>query len=247
MNTLRIAALGSTVAAFVFLATAAAAPPTAVPAAPPVRLLGDDDDDVTGDILDLVARAVIEALAEGDRISSVAIKVRPRARYANRTVTVRVPPGLMFTPDKSHQRMMNTRGGTVTLRGGDWERRVYRAVCTNIEKDVPGRDQTFEIKRGEGFWRRFAKELAEGAQDYVVEQAATWIASEDNADYKKLGTLVNGLTQQRLIGPNDAARALKFLSDAGYDITKTRKLYRDRATWGGDVTDPRLREWLQDQ
>src|SRR5258708_3024172 len=103
--------------------------------------------------------------------------------------------------------MLNTRGRTIQLQGGGGKMVRIEAVCMAISKDVPETKEPMDIKKGAPFWERFAKGLASEGKDYIVEQAAAWLKS-DNANFKELGTLVDN-KGQRLIDADDVVAALK--------------------------------------
>ncbi|MGD8815267.1 MAG: hypothetical protein PVI78_12415, partial [Anaerolineales bacterium] len=82
---------------------------------------------------------------------------------------------------------------------------------------------------------------------YDVQQAAIWIIT-DNADYGDLGILVRSTSitgiGSRVIGYEDAARAMQLVDDAGIDITSLA-IWEDRDAIAEGVEDTALADWIR--
>jgi hypothetical protein len=120
-----------------------------------------NDDDVAGDIVEMIAKAWIEAVAEGDGIDGVTVQVRtlPGKVKPGRTITVYIPPGTLFVPDNKFQPMLSTRGYTIKLQGGGWKKVQIDSVCTAIDKKVaqgtePSRRPSLSGNSSPRRWRR---------------------------------------------------------------------------------------------
>lgn len=79
---------------------------------------------------------------------------------------------------------------------------------------------------------------------YDVRQAAVWIVT-DNADYGGMGILVSGFGGfgPRVIGEEDAARAMQICEEAGIDVTR-KAIWRDRQRILNGLKAGELKTWL---
>jgi len=206
-----------------------------------------EPEPVSGELVALIADKVVKAEAAGDSIEFVEVRLRS---LVDRTVEVKIPPGTFFVASSSSvQNMVATEETTVTLQDDDWHSARVPAACANMRRDIPGEGDSFQIKPSPA--KKDLEKLAPflAQEDYPVRQAAVWIVT-DNADYDDLGILVEsslqGLGGTRVINEDEAARAMRLLSEAGINV-KSKRIWQDRQKILRGVKDPDLKAWLAGQ
>jgi len=185
----------------------------------------------------------VEVEIHGDDITSVNVRVR---RLVDYPVTALVPVGSFFvSANSSAQNMVATAESRVTLSNSDWRTVSVSAACANRPRDIPDSGDRFTVLRSPQQQELAAlmPVLNKANANTATRQAAVWIVT-DNADYGDMGILVSSPGNARVIGSEDAARAMKICSEAGIDITKKR-VWRDRATILNNLKDGALKTWLQ--
>jgi hypothetical protein len=193
------------------------------------------------DIVELLENGIIEAEIIGGNITYMNLKIR---RLVSDPVTVRIPVGSFFVSENSSvQNMVATGGKNVRLTAGGWQSISIPAACANRPKKIPGSGNRFSVQRSPN-QQELAKlmpVLNRSGAGMAVKQAAVWIIT-DNADYNDLGILVRGYS--RVIGSEDAARAMKICADAGINI-KGKSIWRDRKGIISGLRAGELKKWLE--
>ncbi len=222
-------------------ATQAAATRVISPAATPTPRPPEEQD-----ILSLVDAGSIQVEVRGSSIDEVGLNLR---RLEDEDISVLIPAGTFFVSgDSSAQNMVSRRPIQVTLTDNAWRQIQVPAACANMELSVPHEGTAFSIQSSPSQFELelLMAELEKAGLDYIVEQAAIWIVTDD-ATYADLGTLVGGFGfGSRLILEADAARAMKAVDEAGIDITR-KAIWADRDHILAAVDEPELAAWLQDR
>jgi uncharacterized protein YnzC (UPF0291/DUF896 family) len=202
------------------------------------------------DIVELLENGIIEAEIIGGDITYVNVRIR---RLVSDPVTVRIPVGSFFVSENSSvQNMVATGGKNVRLTAGGWQSISIPAACANRPKKIPGSGNRFSVQRSPN-----QQELAglmpvlnRSGAGMAVKQAAVWIIT-DNAGYGDLGILVRSpvgntgaIMSSRVIGDQDAARAMKICVDAGINI-KEKKIWKDRKYIISGLPAGELKNWLE--
>lgn len=197
------------------------------------------------DLLDLLARHKIEVQVEGAGIQEVMIRIRQTARQAQR-VEVTIPVGTFFAAANSESQSMVSVGESSVPVGGNWTTVTVPTACANEPRNIPSGDDRFAVRRlpQHGELAVAAKALDAAHAPYPVVQAAVWIIT-DNATFADMGTLVSEPGNARVIGEDDAARAMKILADAGIAIKRKAIWQQDRAMLAKAVPDKALATWLR--
>ena len=244
----RVGAKDDTVSVAAPAAEAAAAPAPApiAPAIEPPPL------PPTQDLFNLLAKHAIEVEVTGSDIQSVEIRLR-LAGAAVAPIRVEIPAGAFFkSSDSSEQNMIATTTETVTLSNREWTVTSLAAACASRPLGIPDGDDHFAVQRlpAQAELAKAAKALAKADAPYAVIQAAIWIISDD-ADFDDLGELVesvgfNPSGGTRVVNEEEAARALRILSDAGIDI-KSKQIWNDRDEIVEGLKDKALKRWLADK
>lgn len=193
------------------------------------------------DVTALLAEGKIELEIRGSDITSVTVKLRRRVKH---DVRVRIPAGTMFSAGSSSvQDMLALEAGSVELDTGRWTSVSLDAACADIDAAIPGQQDTFTVAAAPDTLRRLARSLrSEG--DTAVRQAAVWIVSDD-ANFWSLGTLIYA-TGARVIGPEEAAAAMKLVDESGIDIT-ARTIWADRDGILDGLSKGPLKTWLKER
>jgi hypothetical protein len=196
-----------------------------------------------GDIVELLEAGAIEVAPQGSGITSLSLRVR---RLAPHPVTVRVPVGTFFVArNAASQNMVATAAATRTLTSTEWITLSVAVACANRPRNIPRAGDAFTIQRSpqQTELARLMPVLDRAKAPFDVKQAAVWIVT-DNASYAAMGILVRG--GSRVVGAEDAARAMQLYAEAGLDIT-TRAIWRDRQHILSLLVDGELKRWLQAQ
>ena len=199
------------------------------------------------DIVDLLNEGKIEIQAQGSGISEVSVSIR---KLVPHNLTVLIPVGSFFvSSNRSVQNMVTTAERKVQLTSDDWRNVTVSAACANIQRDIPGSDDTFTVRRSpqQAELVRLMPVLEEAQVDSATRQAAVWIIT-DNATYSDLGILVSGHfgTGSRRINEQKAAHAMKIIDEAGINI-KRKAIWRDRQQIISGLEDGELKTWLQNK
>ena len=197
------------------------------------------------DIVDFLAEKKVEVKAQGSGIKSVGLEIR---RLVNHEITVRIPVGTFFVSRRgSVQNMVTTQEKKVVLDRNEWVSVSISAACANRARDIPGREDSFDIQRSPQLkeLEKLMPVLQKAGVKFAVQQAAVWIVV-DNANYADLGLLVSGFGGfgPRVIRETEAAQAMKLVGDAGIDITK-KAIWQDRDKIVKGLQDENLKEWIQ--
>ncbi len=193
------------------------------------------------DVTALLAEGKIELEVRGSDITSVTVKLRRTVKHA---VRVRIPAGTMFSAGSvSVQDMLALEAGSVDLDSARWTSLSLAAACADLDAAIPGRSDTFTVGEAPAALERLARRLrSEG--DTAVRQAAVWIVTDD-ANFWSLGTLIYA-TGARVIGPEEAAAAMKLVDESGLDIT-TRTIWYDRDGILDGLPKGPLKTWLKER
>jgi hypothetical protein len=205
-------------------------------------------EDLRGrDVMDLLQEGKVEIKAQGSGMESVELTIRRRVSHS---INVRVPVGTFFiSRNASAQDMVVCRESEVALTTDEWVSTSVSAACADSSKDIPGRNDAFEVRRSphRAELARLMSVLDKAQASTDIRQAAIWIVT-NNADYADLGTLVEsqiiGIGGTRAIREAEAAAAMKFCEDAGIDI-RERGIWKDREAILKGLKDERLRTWLE--
>jgi hypothetical protein len=190
------------------------------------------------DVYALLDEGKIELEVRGSDITSVSVKVR---RLTKHEVRVRIPAGTLFAAGSSSvQDMISLAGESTLLESKRWRSLELEAACADISAAIPGEQDRFAVTRASGELQRLARRLR-SEQDVGVRQAAVWIVSDD-ADFFDLGTLIY-TSGARVIGTDEAARAMKLVAEAGIDIT-SKDIWRDRQGIASGLVSGPLKKWL---
>lgn len=200
------------------------------------------------DVADLIAAQKVEATALGSGIRSIELQLRRRVDHP---ITVRIPVGtFLVSRNAAAQNMVTTIEEQVTLTTPAWRTVTVQAACANRPRDIPGRDDHFDVRRSprQKELQRLMPVLRAAGADYAIQQAAVWIVTDD-ADFGDLGTLVRRSAFQlfggeRLIKEFETATAMKICRDAGIDITR-KAIWRDRDVILQGLQDESLKAWLR--
>jgi len=203
------------------------------------------------DLVELMAKRQVEAVVAGSDIQSVDIRLRPTVPVsAAAPLHVDIVAGTFFeSRNGAQQNMVGTVSRSVDLTSKEWVEVTMAAACASRARDIPDSSNQFAVRRlpEQAELAKAAKVLAAANAPYAVIQAAIWIIS-DNANYDDLGELVETTTYNpsggtRVIGQDEAARAMRVLNDAGIDIRRKR-IWADRRQIASGVSDPALKTWL---
>lgn len=132
----------------------------------------------------------------------------------------------------------------VELAGEEWTTISVPAACANRSKHIPGRSDTFAIRRSpqQAELAILMPFLDKANVDYSTRQAAVWIVTDD-ADYDDLGILIPGPGGSRIIREDQAARAMRICDEAGSDVTR-KAIWKDRDRILTRVSEPDVKDWL---
>jgi hypothetical protein len=196
------------------------------------------------DIFSLLNEKKIEIEAQGNGIQNVSVRFRRLVSYP---ITVCVPIGSYFiSARQSAQNMVTTTEIKVHLITDDWKSVSVPAACANRPRDIPGSGDTFTVQRSphQQELARLMPVLDKAGVPYDVRQAAVWIVT-DNADYDDMGILVSrsGVFSSKVIGEEDAARAMQICEEAGIDI-KRKAIWKDRQRILYGLKAGELKTWL---
>ncbi|MGH9875924.1 MAG: hypothetical protein ACRD9S_26020 [Pyrinomonadaceae bacterium] len=144
--------------------------------------------------------------------------------------------------------MVTTQGQSVHLRGEEWISVDVPAACANRPRDIPGGNDSFEVKLHpeQEELKKLMPALARAMVGSAGRQAAVWIVT-DNADYGDLGSLLQSygaIGGSRVINEYEAALAMKICDEAGITITN-KAIWRDRDKIIRGLQDENLKKWIQ--
>lgn len=196
------------------------------------------------DINDLLARHKIEAQIAGSGIRSVKLRIK-RAQPDGTAVII--PVGTYFVAaDAANQNLISTEARSVQLNSDDWIVASIPAACANKPLNIPGEKDSFSVRRApqQADLATALRALHAAQASYPVVQAGVWIVT-DNVTYDGLGTLVGEPSGKRVIGPGDAAQAMKILDEAGIAIKRRAIWQRDRNRLAAILADQPVAEWLR--
>jgi hypothetical protein len=196
------------------------------------------------DITDLLARHKVEARVVGSGIQQVSLRIR---RTESNVAAVMIPVGTYFVATNSgSQNMVATETRSVQLDGDDWVPATIPVACANKPLKVPGEEDSFSIKRTpqQPDLTTAVRALQDAHAFYPVAQAGVWIVT-DNASYDGMGTLIRQPSGKRVIGPGDAAEAMKILDKAGIGLKRRVIWQRDRNRLAAVLVDQPVAEWLR--
>lgn len=198
-------------------------------------------------IADLLAQGEVEVETRGAGIDELELDIRS---LVDEALNVEIPAGTYFVAHSaSVQNMVVRQTEFVHLADNDWVDVLLDVACANLERDAPASEDTFTITRSphQGVLTLLMPVLEAAGVAYDVQQAAVWIVT-DNAEYEALGTLVGGFafSRSRVIGFDDAARAMQIVDRAGIDITR-RAIWRDRQMIAVGTEDESLAAWIRDR
>lgn len=187
-----------------------------------------------------LAAGKIEAEVTGNGIDQVSLRARNRTGHQLRVV---IPVGTYFICRGSAQNMVSRCEAVLDLPHDQWQTATVSTACANMHRDVPEAESKFRIAAAPNSaeLKRAMAQVPPGL-DYETVQALVWILT-DNANYDDLGTLIGGYGG-RLIGENEAVRALQLIDAAGISITRKR-IWRDRQMLLNGLTDEGLKQWWQ--
>lgn len=200
------------------------------------------------DLPELVQAGTVEVDATGSGIRNLAVRMR---RTVAHPVTVAIPVGTYFVSgDPSTQNMITTSSRRQQLRSDDWVSLRLPVACANMRRNIPGSGDTFTVQASpsQADLARLIFVLDRSNVSFGIRQAAVWIVTDD-ASYAALGNLVSRPTGvpfggSRIVGPREAARAMKLCEEAGTDIT-SKRIWRDRRTILDALDDDSLKNWLK--
>lgn len=206
--------------------------------------------DRQGHIVDLFENGTINIKAQGLSIEELSISIE---NLYERKAIVEIPLGTYFVPhDSSAQNMVVTKSQVVTLWPGETQELIINVACASIHQDIPSTDDTFAVQKSDSEdLDRLLRALEDEQAYYQIKQAAIWIVT-DNADYEGLGRLVGnspnllGLTNYRIIGVREAAKAMQIIDEAGIDIT-SRRIWRDREFIADRADNKFFSEWVRER
>lgn len=209
-----------------------------MPQATPLPIPQEPVPAYDGALLDLVAAGKIEASVAGSGIQYVTLTLR---NLTAERIRVHIPPGTFFASNSdSAQSMVATAQQETYLEPNQETGISVSTACANLPLHIPDSENTFTIAATPPH-----AELAQLApllanESYAVQQAAVWIITDD-ANFDGLGILVQG--SSRVIGWDDAARAMQILDLAGVDLSG-RSIWSDRVMLADFVQDADLKAWL---
>jgi hypothetical protein len=196
------------------------------------------------DINDLLARHKVDARVVGSGIERVSVRLR---RTRPEVAAVMIPVGTYFVAANSaSQNMISTEAYSTQLADDDWVVATVPAACANKPLNVPGEKDSFSIRRApeQAELATAIRALHAAHASYSVVQAGVWIVT-DNASYDGMGTLVRQPSGKRVIGPADAAQAMKILDSAGIAIKRRAIWQHDRHRLAGILVEQPVAEWLR--
>jgi WD40 repeat protein len=200
----------------------------------------------SGNIVDLQEQGQLETRVSGSGIDELTLQLR---NLTGDSLDVGIPAGTYFiSSDTAIQNMVVRRSRTIRLTDQNWRTVRLGVACANIDREVPGDETDFEIRRSpvQAELELLMASLEQADTIYDVEQAAIWIVT-DNADLERLGTLVRtslgNPLGSRTIGYDDAAYAMQLVDEAGINI-RHRVIWNDRHEIAAGVEDPLLAEWI---
>ncbi len=197
------------------------------------------------ELVELLGANKIEVQASGSGIEEVRVRVRRRVAYP---LTVRIPAGTYFVcADPSSQNMVATAEKRVRLVDDAWLTIEISAACANRSRSIPNQSDTFTVERSpqQAELARLMPYLEKQGVDYRARQAAVWIVT-DNADYEDLGILSYGFGSSRVIGREEAARAMKICHDAGIDIRR-KAVWNDAQQIFAGLSEGDVKQWLAEE
>ncbi len=204
----------------------------------------DRESMFSGDVMDLVENEHIEIDPRGAGMDSVVVRTR---RLAERPVRVHIPAGVFFISRNAAARNMVAVGvNESTLTDEDWVDIPVKAAAAARAPLIPQKDTTFamEARPRQEELAVLAAALARANVAFPTAQAAVWIVAED-VDYEALKSPPPDAEQGALvIGPEDAARALRFCMDSGIEINNKR-IWGDLGAILEEIEDESLAQWLE--
>lgn len=197
-------------------------------------------------LLNLITAGKIEATVAGSSIESVSLSVR---NLTAEPIRVLIPAGTFFASNSdSAQSMIATAPQIAYLQPNQETFVSISTACANLPLDIPHSGNTFTIAQAPPKEDLSLVAPLLAAETYAVQQAAVWIITDD-ANFGGLGILVrsdfSGIGGARVIGADDAARAMRVLTTAGVDL-RDRSILSDRMMLAETVQDAELRAWLTD-
>jgi tetratricopeptide (TPR) repeat protein len=204
-------------------------------------------DPSAGNLIDLIAQGKLVAEIRGSDIGSVVLRVRRISRDPDPDpLFFNVPLGTFFTAaNSSSQNMVVIAPRLLRLANAKWLSISIPTACANMTRKIPNAKDRFTaglLSDRSDLSHIITVLYYEDAAPNVV-QAAVWIIT-DNATFDGLGTLVDNKTHSRTIGADDAARAMKFIADAGIEIDNYDIWKIDRFRLSTMVMDKPLAGWL---
>jgi hypothetical protein len=210
----------------------------------------DEAPPARADLVDLIAQHKVEVEIEGGGIQAIAVKLRPTARQAQ-PIEVTIPVGTYFVARNSAtQNMVSIEPDSALIVGNSWVAAYVGVACANRARKTPGVEDRFSVRRlpQQGELAMAVKALDRAEAPYPIVQAAVWIIT-DNATLADMSILLShqegSVNSHRVIGEDEAARAMKILADAGINIKRKAIWLHDRETLAHHFIDNSLREWLQ--
>ena len=186
----------------------------------------------------------------GAGAEAVTLRIR---RTSREPLVITSPVATWFAADGARD-MIARRDGWVVLDDDAWRDWPLRAVGRQRDRDPPGPDARLDIRPPSAapaiesvLYQIQAGTYTVGdsptlypPRTHVVEQAAVWIAGEDE-DYASMQSRIGG---PRVPAQYAAAFALVFVDRAGIDVTG-RRVWNDREEIFGGLRDQGLRLWYQ--
>ena len=202
------------------------------------------------DLFDALDAGLVEVEARGAGPEAVTLRIR---RTSREPLVITSPVATWFAADGARD-MIARRDGWVVLNDDAWRDWPLRAVGRQRDRDPPGPDARLDIRPPSAapaiesvLYQIQAGTYTVGdsptlypPRTHVVEQAAVWIAGEDE-DYASMESRIGG---PRVPAQYAAAFALVFVDRAGIDVTG-RRVWNDREEIFGGLRDQGLRLWYQ--
>ncbi len=194
-----------------------------------------------GNLHGLLSSDTVDVEVSGVDIQSVNFRLR---RTVNRDVRITIPAGTYLRAGAGNtQNMVTTSGETISLTNSGWRTVTVPAACATLDGDEPHSRDSFTIVTSvDRELTDIIAVLDESWESFEVIQAAIWIVADD-ARYRDLDMLVDE-DNERVIGPDEAGRAMQLVDEAGIDITR-KHIWGDRTFILTRLDDWAVEQWLR--
>jgi SAM-dependent methyltransferase len=190
------------------------------------------------DLLDAMARGLVEVVVRGESERSVRMTV---TRTTPEPMVVTFPVGTYFDAPQGQSDMVALRDGMVLLADDETHTWSVQSRLSHPTAGAPGSGSALEIEPADDHRRERNVMWVYQGLDFpaaiapLLEQSSLWMAASD-VGYDDLAGYLEGAP---LPSQNAIALALAYFESAGMDPTSTR-IFAERDRYLPSITDPSL-------